>query len=158
MMERIGTHLSYLIEYSKATFQDSEKLQMVRCGIQCSCFLIKATHTFYQALAAAYCDLLEFYIKARQVFSNKKGKPSCKCILEDDLYISFLSFLTYSTLDVQGFKLFSKLAWEPFETQFNSIEENFSNHALTIIRLANIDYQIRTLEYQRREGEYNYII
>ena len=36
MMERIAAHLSYLTEYSKAIFQDSEKLQKVRygaCGI-----------------------------------------------------------------------------------------------------------------------------
>lgn len=34
MMERIGTHLSYLTEYSKAMFQDSEKLQKVRRDAQ----------------------------------------------------------------------------------------------------------------------------
>ena len=30
MMESIGTHLSYLSEYSKPTFQESERLQEVR--------------------------------------------------------------------------------------------------------------------------------
>ena len=30
MMESIGNHLSYLSEYSKPTFQESEKLQEVR--------------------------------------------------------------------------------------------------------------------------------
>ena len=30
MMESIGTHLSYLSEYSKPIFQESEKLQEVR--------------------------------------------------------------------------------------------------------------------------------
>ena len=32
MMESIGTHLSYLSEYSNPAFQESEKLQKVRCG------------------------------------------------------------------------------------------------------------------------------
>ena len=32
MMECIGIHLSYLSEYSKPTFQESQKLQKVCCG------------------------------------------------------------------------------------------------------------------------------
>ena len=32
MMENIGNHLSYLSEYSKPPFQESEKLQEVRCN------------------------------------------------------------------------------------------------------------------------------
>ena len=62
------------------------------------------------------------------------------------------SYLFY--LDVKGFKLFFNQIWEPFEAQFDSIETSFSNHALTIVHLANIDYQNRTLEYQKKEGEY----
>ena len=64
-------------------------------------------------------------------------------------------------LDFQGFKLFLRLTWEPFEAQFGAIEASFSNHTIAVVRLANIDYQnraleyqSRVLEYQEREGEY----
>ena len=56
--------------------------------------------------------------------------------------------LTYSTLDLQGFKLYFKLIWEPFESQFGSIEARFANHTIAVVRLANVDYQNRALEYQ----------
>ena len=69
--------------------------------------------------------------------------------------------LPSSTLDVQGFKLFFKLTWEPFEAQFSSIEARFSDHAITIVRLASVDFQVRVLEHQnqavdlyQRQGEY----
>ena len=70
-----------------------------------------------------------------------------------------LLLLTRSTLDFQGFKLFFRLTWVPFEAQFGSIEARFSNHAIAVIRLANADYQNRVLElleYQKRRGEYSY--
>lgn len=88
MMERIGAHLSYLTEYSRAPFQDSEQLQQVRCTV--AVHMVYSTFPFisysrkiYQALATAYGDLLEFYIKVRQLFTKKKGEHSCKYILED---------------------------------------------------------------------------
>ena len=70
-------------------------------------------------------------------------------------------------LDVQGFKLFFRLTWEPFEAQFGPIEARFSIHTITVVRLANVDHQNRALEYQsqvlellehqKRQGEYFYI-
>ena len=30
-----------------------------------------------QALIAAYCDLLDFYVKVRKLFTQKEGKLSC---------------------------------------------------------------------------------
>ena len=75
-------------------------------------------------------------------------------------------FRSYVTLDFQGFKLFFKHTWEPFEAQFGSIEAHFSNHTIAVVRLANVDYQNRALEYQtqvlrlledqKRQGEYRY--
>ena len=62
--------------------------------------------------------------------------------------------LTYSTLDIQGFKLFFRLTWEPFEAQFGSIESRFSTHTIAVVRLANVDYQNRALEYQSQAVEY----
>ena len=59
-----------------------------------------------------------------------------------------------STLDSQGFKLFFKLTWEPFEAQFGSIETCFSNHTIAAVRLANADFQKRTLEYHNQAWEY----
>ena len=58
----------------------------------------------------------------------------------------------YFTLGVQGFKLFFRFTWQPFEEAFDTIEARFLNHTLAVVRLANVDYQSRTLEYQRREG------
>ena len=84
MMERIGPHLSYLTEYSKATFKGSDELQKV-CwlvqGTDSKYIVISFSRIIYQALVAAYCDLLEFYIRARKIFSKKKGQPSCTCII-----------------------------------------------------------------------------
>ena len=62
-----------------------------------------------------------------------------------------------STLDVQGFKHFFKLTWEPFEAQFGPIEARFSDHSIVVVRLASIDYQTRVLgllEDSKRRGEY----
>lgn len=153
-MECIGTHLSYLTEYSKAPFQDSEKLQQVRCTVAVhmvySTFpFITCSRKIYQALAGAYCDLLEFYIKVRQLLTKKKGEHSCKYILEDYK----LTFLTYSTIDVRGFKLSLKVIWEPFEAQFGSIETRFKENALSVVCFGNIDHQKRTLEYQNQTLE-----
>ena len=57
-------------------------------------------------------------------------------------------------LDVQGFKLFFRVTWEPFVAQFSSIEARFSNHTTTVARLASADFQHRALEYQSTKGTY----
>lgn len=44
--------------------------------------------------------------------------------------------------DAQGFRLFLKVAWEPFEEQFQSIETSFIEHINIIVRLANVEHQI----------------
>ena len=49
--------------------------------------------------------------------------------------------------------LFFKLIWEPFEAQFSSIEAHFSDHTISVMRLAIVDYQTRALDFQRRQGE-----
>ena len=51
---------------------------------------------------------------------------------------------------LQGFKLFFRLRWEPFEAQFSSIEASFLNRTIVVVRLANVDYQNRALEDQNR--------
>ena len=60
----------------------------------------------------------------------------------------------HSIIGLQGFKLFFRIAWEPFEAQFGSIEARFLNHTIAVVRLATIDFQNRTLEHQKRQGEY----
>ena len=70
---------------------------------------------------------------------------------ESDLQTDLL--LHFSTLDARGFKLFFRLSWEPFEAQFSPIEARFSNHAVTVVRLANVDFQVRVLEHQNQQGE-----
>ena len=55
MMERIGTHLSYLAEYSRANFQDSEKLQEVRYGSR-NRYLIY--HILTHNLSGTCCSIL----------------------------------------------------------------------------------------------------
>ena len=69
--------------------------------------------------------------------------------------------LTYVFLDLQGFKLFLRVTWEPFEEQFKSIESHFLNNAGVIVRLvivhsASMEHQyhayMRELQ-ERQEGE-----
>ena len=48
-----------------------------------------------------------------------------------------------------------RLTWEPFESQFRSIEARFSNHTIAVVRLANVDYQNRALEHQNQALEYH---
>ena len=64
-----------------------------------------------------------------------------------------MTFLTYSTVDVKGLRLSLQVIWEPFEAQFGSIETSFETNALTVVQLASIDHQKRTLEYQMRGGK-----
>ena len=61
-----------------------------------------------------------------------------------------LTSLTHPTLGLQGFKLFFKLTWEPFETQFSFIEASFLHHATAVRCLANINYQHRAQEDQNQ--------
>ena len=98
MMERVGDHLTYLSEYATGSiaFQNSEKMQKVRTinrfmifslliqtpRIQRSSdrgrWFITSGLIFLQALVAAYCDLLDFYVKVRNLFTHKEGKLSCR--------------------------------------------------------------------------------
>lgn len=43
---------------------------------------------------------------------------------------------------MQGFRLFLTCVWEPFEIEFQPIEERFINHIDIIVRLANVEHQI----------------
>ena len=79
MMERIGGHLSYLSQYSNTTFQNSESIQEV--GAVHGIPLSTSTTYVQQALVNVYCDLLEFYMEARNVLLDKEGKSSCELIL-----------------------------------------------------------------------------
>ena len=78
MVECIGGHLSYLSECSSAAFQNSENSQEVRMDPLDIGYTITKLVTIFQALIAIYCDLLDFYIKVRDIFSNREGKTSCE--------------------------------------------------------------------------------
>lgn len=84
MMERIGSHLSYLSKCSSA-FHDSEDIQKVRVqfiGLGAILYTsIGYSHYFTvsQVLVEVYCDLLNFYVKVRGIFLNEKNTPSCEC-------------------------------------------------------------------------------
>ena len=95
---------------------------------------------------------------------NSKGKSSRKCTgdswPEKRPPLTHCSGCTipqdylHSTLGLQGFKLFFRLTWEPFEAQFGSIEAKFANHTIAVVRLANVEHQNRALEYQNQALEY----
>ena len=76
-----------------------------------------------------------------------------------DLSLTFLSYI-----DVQGFKQFLRVTWEPFETQFQSIETRFIHHTNIVVRLAGTEHQIYlhnqdVQDKQRQESEcYNHIV
>ena len=80
MMDCIGGHLTYLTMYATdSTFKDSEGVHRVR--LMYSKFivsLIVINCYFLQALVAAYCDLLDFYVKVRNVFPKKQGTLPCR--------------------------------------------------------------------------------
>ena len=76
MMERIGDHLTYLAKYA-ASFQSSEEVQKVHI-MYCNIYIVSLLMAYLQALVAAYCDLLDFYVRVRKLFTHKKGTPSCK--------------------------------------------------------------------------------
>ena len=82
---------------------------------------------------------------------SKDEKHSCKCACIHESQPVNGPPLTYFTLD--SFKFFFKLIWEPFEAQFGDIEACFSNHTIAAVRLANVDYQKRALEYQNQVVE-----
>ena len=75
MTERIGDHLTYLAKYA-ASSQSSEEVQKVHLIIAIYSFITNSY--ILQALVAAYCDLLDFYVRVRKLFTHKKGTPSCK--------------------------------------------------------------------------------
>ena len=81
MIERITDHLTYLSEYAASTtaFQHSEKVQKVRLVFCDTSFItIKLNTYIFQALVAAYRDLLDFYVKVRKLFTNNEGRQSCR--------------------------------------------------------------------------------
>ena len=61
-------------------------------------------------------------------------------------------------IDAQGFKQFLRVAWEPFEAQFQSIEARFIHHTTIVVRLAgaehhNYFYSTEAQDRQKQEGE-----
>ena len=71
-----------------------------------------------------------------------------------DLSLTFLSYI-----DAQGFKQFLRVTWEPFESQFQSIETRFIHHTNIVVRLAGAEHQIhfynQEAQYkQKQEGEF----
>ena len=89
-----------------------------------------------------YCDLLDLYVKVRGLFTNKEGKQSCMWATITFSYLWNGSLLFTLVEDKQGFKLFFRVVWEPFEEQFQAVETSFKDHANTIARLANVEHQI----------------
>lgn len=64
--------------------------------------------------------------------------------------------MAYFALDSDGFKLFLRLTWDPFEEQFTSIETRFMTNVNVVVRLANVEFQdqiYKSLDHQRREGK-----
>ena len=66
-------------------------------------------------------------------------------MMYQDLSLTFLSYI-----DVQGFIQFLRVTWEPFETQFQSIETSFKHHADIVIRLAGAEHQIESYQDKQR--------
>lgn len=89
---------------------------------------------------------------------KKESKAACEFkTLSDSIHL-----MTYVFLDLQGFKLFLRYLWEPFEDEFKSIEKHFLNNATAVYRLvmmylANAKHQMDANDkkiQERREGEY----
>ena len=78
MMERIGDHLTYLAKYATGStpIQDSEEVHKVH--LTSYSFIVLLIGLYLQALVAAYCDLLSFYVKVRKLFPHTEGTLSCR--------------------------------------------------------------------------------
>ena len=55
-----------------------------------------------------------------------------------------LSLTSLYSIDMQSFKLFLRVTWEPFEAHFQSIETRFIHHTDIVVRLAGAEYQIHS--------------
>ena len=68
--------------------------------------------------------------------------------------------IIYSIKDSQGFKLFLRVAWEPFEEEFQSMETCIVGHINIVVRLANAEHQVlyktESQENQRESQIYIY--
>ena len=60
-----------------------------------------------------------------------------------------LTFLPY--IAVQGFKRFLRVTWEPFEGEFQSIENRFIHHANVVVRLADVQHKIHYYKAETRQ-------
>ena len=60
-----------------------------------------------------------------------------------------LTFLSY--IAVQGFKRFLRVTWEPFEGEFQSIEDRFIRHANVVVRLADVQQKIHYYKADTRQ-------
>ena len=80
------------------------------------------------------------------------------------MFFGFLLIFLFNYIDLQGFKRFLRITWEPFEEQFQSIETRFIHHTYIVVRSANVDhliyyYKKETQDKQRQEGEcYGYTV
>jgi len=86
--------------------------------------------------------------KERHLVSNANPGRRIHVIAWGSTYPA-ASSITSGYLDLQGFKLFLKLAWEPFEQKFKPIEDQFLHHTLVVVRWANVRHLIK--EYERKE-------
>ena len=69
-----------------------------------------------------------------------------------------LSLTFLSCIDTQGFRQFLRLAWEPFEIQFQLIEARFIHHSDTVVGLLGDDenqtyFHRKEQDKQRQEGK-----
>lgn len=60
-------------------------------------------------------------------------------------------------LDLQSFKRFLKVTWEPFEEEYQSIEAQFIHYTTIVVRLAGAEHQNHIYnkeiqDKQRQEG------
>ena len=98
-------------------------------------------------------------MKARGIFLNRDGKTSCEWVrlplncLIDIIVNTYLCFLAS-----QGFKIFLRNIWEPFQEQFELIEMRFNNNANIVFRLvvvhsANVEHENNAHEKRIRKRE-----
>ena len=151
---RRSSYLPIRVRYRQYCFSKLGKGAKGTYNTPCFKIDILMMDIFVQALVAAYCDLLDFYIKVRRLFTHKEGKLSCKWTRFWCRYQRLL----LTSLDAQSFKRFFRVAWEPFEAQFRSIETRFIHHTNIVVRLAGAEHQIHfynkeTQERQRQDGE-----
>lgn len=152
MMERLTGHLGYLTQYAES-FIDSLKVQNVCIHIYTGAHTVKyteicrlcvmSTATFFSFARAHGMSLPT----KREVKDVGIAKPTAS-----------IARLTLAHIGWTSFRIFLRVMWEPFESEFDSINLRFDDRVRIVIRTAGVVEHTRLrskelLKAQQKNGK-----